>query len=249
MVTSTYFVDGDPTSNIAGLTDGTGTFVPGELKESNDETSGIALNTQFTEIEYALQATGSATDGALYCFRLTDAGVDTDFTYTEAKYGQVTLAGGGGGDTDPPTPDPMTFASAPANVSATQISMTATAGSDSTTPINYLFTNDNTDCGANAGANGTSSSWQSSTSYSGAGLQANKCYGYTVTARDSVTPTPNTGTASGISSTYTSANTPGTPTLSGATQTTLNLTNAENSNPSSNPTIVFCGAGGDDQPQ
>ena len=145
----------------------------------------------------------------------------------------------GGGDTDPPTPNPMTFASAPANDSATQISMTATAGTDATTPVNYLFTNDNSSCGANAGTGGTSSSWQSSTSYSDAGLQANKCYGYTVTARDSVTPTPNTGTASSISSTYTSANTPGTPTLSGATQTTLNLTNAENGNPSSNPTTSF----------
>jgi len=142
-------------------------------------------------------------------------------------------------DTSPPTPNPMTFASAPANVSASQISMTATTGSDSTVPVNYLFTNDNSSCGANAGTGGASSSWQSSTSYPNTGLQANKCYGYTVTARDSVSPTPNTGTASSISFTYTSASTPGTPTLSGATTTTLNLTNAENGNPSSNPTTYF----------
>lgn len=142
-------------------------------------------------------------------------------------------------DTSAPTPNPMTFASAPANDSTTQISMTSTTGTDATTPVNYLFTNDNTSCGVNAGTGGTSSAWQSSTAYSNSGLQANKCYGYTVTARDSTTPTPNTGTASSISSTYTSANTPGTPTLSGATATTLNLTNTENSNPASNPTTNF----------
>ena len=142
-------------------------------------------------------------------------------------------------DSSPPTPNPMTWASGPANDSATQISMTSTTGSDATPPVEYLFTNNNSTCGANAGTNGTSSSWQSSTSYSDTGLDPNKCYGYTVTARDSVTPTPNTGTASGISITYTSANTPGTPTLSGATLTTLNLTNAQNGNPSSNPTTSF----------
>lgn len=142
-------------------------------------------------------------------------------------------------DTSVPTPNPMTFTTAPANDSTTQISMTSTTGSDATGPVNYLFTNDNSGCGANAGTGGTSSSWQASTSYSDSGLDTNKCYGYTVTARDSVSPTPNTGTASNISSAYTSANTPGTPTLSGATSTTLNLTNAENSNPSSNPTTNF----------
>lgn len=116
--------------------------------------------------------------------------------------------------------------------------MTATTGSDPSAPVNYLFTNDNSACGVNAGTGGTSSSWQSTTPYSDSGLQANKCYGYTVTARDSA-PTPNTGTASSISSTYTSANTPGTPTLSGATTNTLNLTNTENGNPASNPTTNF----------
>ena len=96
MVTSTQFADGDPTANlIPGLTDPAGkTFVAGQSKESNDETTGISLSgTGFTEIEYALQATASATGGALYCFRLTDAGTATNFTYTEAKYGQVTVAG------------------------------------------------------------------------------------------------------------------------------------------------------------
>src|SRR3989344_3124110 len=142
-------------------------------------------------------------------------------------------------DVSPPTPDPMTWSSAPNNVSATQIDMTATTANDAggSTPISYLFTNNNSACGANVGTGGASSGWQSAdTTYSNAGLQSNKCYGYTVQARDSLS---NTGTASGISSAYTSANTPGTPTLGSPTETTLTLTNAENSNPSANPTTYF----------
>ena len=94
IVTSTYFADGDSTANIAsGLTDGNTTFVAGELKESNDQTSGIILSTtEFTEIEYAIQATASAIDGATYCFRLTNAGSATDFTHVETRYAKVTLA-------------------------------------------------------------------------------------------------------------------------------------------------------------
>jgi hypothetical protein len=130
------------------------------------------------------------------------------------------------------------FANVPINESAVQIGMTAMTGYDYTGPINYLFTLDNTDCGANAGTGGDSSSWQTSTAYSDSGLQPNKCYGYTVTSRDSV-GSPNTGTASSISSTYTSANIPGTPTLTSTSTTTLSLTNAENSNSSANPTTYF----------
>jgi hypothetical protein len=112
--------------------------------------------------------------------------------------------------------------------------MTATTASDTSTPIEYSFAF--TACTANGGTGGTSSSWQTSTSYIDSGLQANKCYAYTVTARDSI---PNTGTASASSSAYTAAAIPGTPTLSGATTSTLALTNAENGNPASSPTTYF----------
>ena len=103
MVDSTHFADADATSDILdqdtnpGLTNANTTFVAGELKEYNDgtdddQTLGIILTTtQFTEIEYAVAATNSATGGATYCFRLTDAGSATDFKYTETKYGKVTL--------------------------------------------------------------------------------------------------------------------------------------------------------------
>ena len=99
MVDSTYYSDGAPTSNInLGLTDENTTFVAGELKDDgagiDDETLGITLSTtEFTEIEYAVQATASAVDGATYCFRLTDAGIATGFTYTETRYAKVTLLG------------------------------------------------------------------------------------------------------------------------------------------------------------
>ena len=93
MVASTHFADADATQDISpGLFNENTTFKAGQLKESNDETAGIILTTtEFTELEYAIAATNSATSSGTYCFRLTDAGTATDFTYTETKYGKVTL--------------------------------------------------------------------------------------------------------------------------------------------------------------
>jgi len=130
------------------------------------------------------------------------------------------------------------FATNPFNTSATGIGMTAALGYDYST-VNYLFTLDNSSCSVGySGAGGTTSSWQTSTSYNDTGLDPNKCYGYKVTASDSV-GTTHVGTGSGVITTYTSANTPGTPILGGATLTTLNLTNDANANPASNPTTNF----------
>ncbi len=131
-----------------------------------------------------------------------------------------------------------TTGGAPSNDSASQISMTAATATDATGPVSYLFQSDTASCGANAGTGGANSSFQAGLSYTNSGLQANKCYGYSVQARDAA-GTPNLGTASATSTTYTSAATPGTPTLSGATSSTLNLTNAANGNSSSNPTTNF----------
>ena len=94
MVASTYFADADATQDInPGLTNANDDFKAGELKETTDETTaGIILSTtEFTELEYAIAATNSATGSGIYCFRLTDAGTATNFTYTEATYGKVTL--------------------------------------------------------------------------------------------------------------------------------------------------------------
>ncbi|MGD8382736.1 MAG: DUF2341 domain-containing protein, partial [Syntrophobacterales bacterium] len=140
-------------------------------------------------------------------------------------------------DTSPPAPDPMSFATPPDEVDTTSIDMTATTATDPSTPVEYLFTF--TACGSNGGNGGSDSSWQTSTAYTDSDLQPNKCYGYTVTARDSATPTPNTGTASAVSEAYTAANVPGTPTLSNPTSISLDLTNDENGNPESSPTTLF----------
>ncbi|MBP7842409.1 DUF2341 domain-containing protein [Candidatus Woesebacteria bacterium] len=88
---STHVTDGDPTVNIAsGLTDENTTFVAGEIKDTGNTTGNITLSTtNFTEIEYSVQATTNATDGGEYCFRLNN----TD-TYT--SYAQTTIAGAGG---------------------------------------------------------------------------------------------------------------------------------------------------------
>jgi hypothetical protein len=90
---SSYFADGDPTSNIAGgLSDAGSTFVTGELKDAGNTTGSITLDADdFTEIEFTIQATSNATDGGDYCFRLYDTtGAAPLDTYT--KYGEVSLA-------------------------------------------------------------------------------------------------------------------------------------------------------------
>jgi hypothetical protein len=93
MKASTYITDGEATSDIAGgLTNENTTFVAGELKDTGNTTSGITLSsTEFTEIEYSIEATTNATDGQTYYFRVTNVGSTTNFTYT--AYPQVTLAG------------------------------------------------------------------------------------------------------------------------------------------------------------
>ncbi len=87
IVGSTYLTDGSATTNFTGsLTDESSTFVAGETKDTGNTTGSITLvNNQFTEIEFSLQATTNATDGANYCFRLTN-------TNTYTVYAQATIA-------------------------------------------------------------------------------------------------------------------------------------------------------------
>ena len=131
------------------------------------------------------------------------------------------------------------FATNPYNVSNSRIDMSAETGYDYSTPIEFIFTLDNSSCPSGyAGTGGTSSSWQTSTSYSDTGLDVNKCYGYTIQSRDSSSPI-NTGTASAISFVFTSANTPGTPTLSNPTLYTLDIDNDSNGNPTTGPDTKY----------
>jgi len=75
IVDSTYITDGEATSNIVpGLFDEATAFVPGELKDAGNATGSITLAPdEFTEIEFAIQATGNSTPGGNYCFRLYDS--------------------------------------------------------------------------------------------------------------------------------------------------------------------------------
>lgn len=82
---STHITDGSATTNVSGgLTDENTTFVAGEVKDTGNATDNITLSsTNFTEIEFSIQATSNATAGGDYCFRLTN--VDTYTLYAEAS--------------------------------------------------------------------------------------------------------------------------------------------------------------------
>jgi len=91
IVDSAYITDGEASANISpGLFDEAATFVAGMLKDAGNATGAITLAVdRFTEIEFALQATGNATLGGSYCFRLYDstaaAPLDTYAVYAQAS--------------------------------------------------------------------------------------------------------------------------------------------------------------------
>jgi hypothetical protein len=121
-------------------------------------------------------------------------------------------------DTTAPTPNPMTFASPPAATSSTTIGMTATTATDAVTPpVSYYFNFVNSPTG---GTGGAVSGWQSGTSYSNSGLQANHQYVYQVKARDAA-PALNETAYSATVSKYTQANAPVAAAFSNITQTSL----------------------------
>ncbi|MEA2079023.1 MAG: C25 family peptidase propeptide domain-containing protein, partial [Pseudomonadota bacterium] len=83
-IIASQLVDGAVTTTISGLTDPVGyTWVDGEQKDSANTTGSITLAaSEFTEIEFSIQATSNATDSGDYCFQLYDAGGDTLDNYT-----------------------------------------------------------------------------------------------------------------------------------------------------------------------
>ncbi len=146
-------------------------------------------------------------------------------------YPEVALAGPCGAAS---APNPPYFITPPAPSSASSISMVSVTVIPG--PCNTVtFTFAHAACGVNDGTGGSDIS-QSSTSYTDTGMQPNKCYAYTL---QDINGGGYTSTLSTASTTYTFANTPGTPTLGTPTATTLTLTNAENSNPSASPTTNF----------
>ncbi|MEJ5359477.1 MAG: C25 family cysteine peptidase [Desulfobacterales bacterium] len=97
IVDSPYFTDGAVTANLAsGLTDPAGgAFTAGQLKDAGNTTGSLDLDAdEFTEIEFALQATSNATSGGDYCFRLYNAAaggaLNNYETYAQARVLGVT---------------------------------------------------------------------------------------------------------------------------------------------------------------
>lgn len=89
MFNSSNITDGNDTTDIAvstgGVTNENTTFLTPNagVKDTSSQVSGITLtSTQFVELEYSIMPTNNATDGASYCFRLTDAGSATGITYS-----------------------------------------------------------------------------------------------------------------------------------------------------------------------
>jgi hypothetical protein len=87
------------TTNISvgtgGTTDSNAFFLGtnGGQRETTSQTGALSVSSeQFVELEYAVQALSSATDGGTYCFRVTNAGTATDFLYT--RYATTTISGG-----------------------------------------------------------------------------------------------------------------------------------------------------------
>lgn len=94
MADSINLSDGEETTNIdvsiGGVTDENATFklFNGGVRDLSSEATGVTLSQfEFIELEYAFAATGDAEDGATYCFRVSNAGVDLDAyqVYAEAK--------------------------------------------------------------------------------------------------------------------------------------------------------------------
>jgi hypothetical protein len=91
IVNSAYITDGEATSNISpGLFDEAASFIAGMLKDAGNATGAITLAAdRFTEIEFAIQATGNSTPGGNYCFQLYDstaaAPLDTYDVYAEGS--------------------------------------------------------------------------------------------------------------------------------------------------------------------
>lgn len=85
VVPSSFYSDRVVSSNVSGiLTDpASKTFVAGYLMGPSTTTDAHTLTTtEFTELEFAIQPTSFAVESVAYCFRVTNAGVATNFTYT-----------------------------------------------------------------------------------------------------------------------------------------------------------------------
>ncbi len=89
---STNLTDNTTASNVTpGIFDTGTTFINGYVKDTNNLTPNINLaDDEFTEIEFSIKPTINAQDND-YCFRLTNNGSTTSFTYD--IYPQISIVG------------------------------------------------------------------------------------------------------------------------------------------------------------
>ena len=85
------------TTNIStatgGVSDPNHTFITsnGGVRDTGSTVNALSIpSDSFAEVEYSIQATTNASDGATYCFRTTNAGSATDFSY--AEYPEATIS-------------------------------------------------------------------------------------------------------------------------------------------------------------
>lgn len=92
MADSSYLVDSTSTTNISsGLTDANAVFTAGQVKDSGNQTVAINITSEnFTEVEYSIRATTNSVVNGHYCFRLTNAGSNTNFIYSQ--YPETTIS-------------------------------------------------------------------------------------------------------------------------------------------------------------
>ncbi|MGC9610982.1 MAG: hypothetical protein ABSE68_02065 [Minisyncoccia bacterium] len=97
MSASTKLTEGADTTNIAtstgGVTDANNRFITpnGGVKNTTSTTGLISVpSDSFAELEYSVAASSSASAGSTYCFRVTNVGSTSNFTYTQ--YPQVSVS-------------------------------------------------------------------------------------------------------------------------------------------------------------
>lgn len=91
--TTQSITDGAATTNQ--LTASNATFTAGQMKFLGNTTGAITLDSdKFTEVEYGVSATSLATNGARYCFRVTNSGSTVNMVYTLPEYATAVVASG-----------------------------------------------------------------------------------------------------------------------------------------------------------
>jgi len=117
MSASANITDGSATTDIAGLANGESVFIPGSIHDVSSETGVLRIDAgAFTELEFSVEATASATPDGDYCFRLTDAG---SVIAGLPIYAEGSLSSGGGSTNDPTLNNSITASRLKAGASST----------------------------------------------------------------------------------------------------------------------------------